>query len=348
MPRPNQGPYLKFIEKRGRFYIQWSESGRVRQSSTGTRDREQAQAALQSFIAERHADQQRGKLRAPDQFPIAEALDTYGEEHAPDTADPARIGYAMEALLRFWGEQMIGDITAAACKGYERQRDAARGTVRRELTTLRAAVNWAHKHGRLTYAPAVHLPAVTPGKDRWLTRNEAAALLRAALSGHPSSRLTLPLFIVIGLYTGARKEAILSLRWHQIDLENGRINFADPSTSTTNKRRSLIPIPRQLMTFLKFARRRGSDIGPVIHRDGKRIKDIKRSFGNACGKAGLDDVTPHTLRHTCGTWLAQAGVPLNDIGAWLGHADNKTTQLYAHHHPDFMQAALDAFDRRHA
>jgi integrase len=38
-------------------------------------------------------------------------------------------------------------------------------------------------------------------------------------------RLYLPLFIVLGLYTGARKEAILSLRWPQIDLENKRINF---------------------------------------------------------------------------------------------------------------------------
>jgi integrase len=38
--------------------------------------------------------------------------------------------------------------------------------------------------------------------------------------------LYLPLFIVIGLYTGARKEAILSLRWSQIDLETSRINFA--------------------------------------------------------------------------------------------------------------------------
>jgi hypothetical protein len=37
--------------------------------------------------------------------------------------------------------------------------------------------------------------------------------------------LHLPLFILVGLYGGARKEAILSLRWLQVDLDAGRIDF---------------------------------------------------------------------------------------------------------------------------
>jgi integrase len=44
-----------------------------------------------------------------------------------------------------------------------------------------------------------------------LTRDEVAALLRAALR-EPRVRLYLPLFVLIAVYTGARKEAILSLR----------------------------------------------------------------------------------------------------------------------------------------
>jgi integrase len=59
-------------------------------------------------------------------------------------------------------------------------------------------------------------------------------------------------------------------------------------------------------------------------------------------------VTPHVLRHTCGTWLAQSAVPLDKIGGWLGHTDTRTTRLYAHHHPDHMNEALDALDRRRA
>ena len=54
-------------------------------------------------------------------------------------------------------------------------------------------------------------------KDRWLSRKEAAAVIRAART--PQARLYLPHFILIGLYTGRRKEAILSLRWPQVNLE---------------------------------------------------------------------------------------------------------------------------------
>ena len=41
----------------------------------------------------------------------------------------------------------------------------------------------------------------------------------------------------------------------------------------------------------------------------------------------------HALRHTFGTRMAAAGVPLRTIQQWMGHADSKTTQVYAHYQP---------------
>lgn len=38
--------------------------------------------------------------------------------------------------------------------------------------------------------------------------------------------------------------------------------------------------------------------------------------------------TPHMLRHACGTWLNDHGVPLTDIRDWLGHKSVATTQRY--------------------
>ena len=40
-------------------------------------------------------------------------------------------------------------------------------------------------------------------------------------------------------------------------------------------------------------------------------------------------VSPHVLRHTCATCLLRAGVDLNTIRAWLGHANLDTTNIYA-------------------
>jgi integrase len=376
MPRPNRGPYLKFLKHRGAFYIHWSEHGATRQRSTGTADSGEAEAALAAFIQERRSSKRAGP-RDPGEFPVADALTGYGEEHAPTKADPLRIAYAIQALVPYWSGMMVGDITKATCRGYVRYRDKAPGTVRRELIALQAAVNYAKDEGRIMWAPTVHLPTKPDGKDRWLTRSEAAALLSAARTGHPSTRGYLPLFILIGLYCGARKGAILSLRWPQVDLVNGRINFNEPGRERTSKGRAHLPIPRRLLFFLRKARERGSDLGYVLHRDGQRIANIKRAFNAACVDAGLAEVcmvtkivdgekqkvprlnakgepvmthtiTPHVLRHTCGTWLAQAAVPLDKIGEWLGHTDSRTTRLYAHHHPDHMNEALNAFDRRRA
>ena len=57
----------------------------------------------------------------------------------------------------------------------------------------------------------------------------------------------MPLFILLGIYTGRRKEAILSLRWHQVDLEAKLINFESPAAQITNKRRGKIRIPDRLL-----------------------------------------------------------------------------------------------------
>jgi len=359
MPRPNSGPRLKWLPKRQSWYVVWYEAGRERLRSAGTSDRGQAEAALAEIIGQRQRRSRGTGSRDPAQVSVAEVLDLYGTEHAPTRADPARIGYAIDALLSFWDGKTVAEISKTSCRAYAKHRQRAAGTVRRELGTLTAALNFAVHEKLLERAPHVELPEKPEGKDRWLTRKEAAALLNAARTGRSDVRLYLPLFILLGLYTGARKQAILTLRWPQVDLERGRIDFRRGSRRT-NKGRAHIPIPARLLTFLKLAhRRRMSDVGFVLHDKGKPIKDIgggwdgidaeghgQGSFGSACKRAGLVDVTPHTLRHTCGTWLAQAGVDLWEIAGWLGQSYATTVELYAHHHPDHMEEAKRASDRR--
>lgn len=208
---------------------------------------------------------------------------------------------------------------------------------------LRATINHAVREGRLTRPVAVFLPAKPEGKDRWLTKAEAAALLRAARRD-PRCRLYLPLFILMGLYTGARKQAILGLRWPQIDLGRGRIDFNEPGRRRTAKGRAIIPIPRGLAWFLAKARERGAEVGYVVNQDGQRLGDLKKAFATACRRAGLEGVSPNTLRHTAGTWMAQAGVPPWEIGGYLGHSHERTSELYSHHSPDHLARAREALD----
>lgn len=356
MPRPNRGPKLKPPGKRPVFYIAWFEHGRERLRSTGTTDRRQAEAALAKFIGDQH---RAAGPRDPSELQISDILAFYGEEHAPTRKAPQRIGYAIAALLTYWDGKTVADITKGRCREYVRKRRVAAGTARRELGTLTAALNFAADEKLLEkkHVPFVELPAKPDGKDRWLTRGEAARLLSAAKNARADVRLYLPLFIMLGLYTGARKTAILTLRWPQVDLEAGRINFRQGGE--TNKKKAHIPIPNRLMPFLRSAwRRRMSDVGFVIHDAGRPIKDIggawngedetavQGSFGRACKRAGLTGVSPHTLRHTRGTWMAQDGVDLWKIAGWLGQSYATTVEQYAHHSPDFMDDAKASADRR--
>ena len=344
MSRPNRGPRLLWRPEKRSYYIVWFDNGRRRIRSARTRELREAETALARFIGSSH---QVNGPREPQDVSVAEALNLYLEHHASKATDPARIAYAVDALLPFWALKSLADITPSTCDRYARSRGKSPGTIRRELSTLTAAQNFLVKDRRLTQAIPVPLPAKPEPKDRWLTIHEAARLLNAARHGGRDTRQYLPLFVMLGLYTGARKEAILSLRWPQVDLVANRISFAVPGRARTNKRRPTLPIPRRLRMFLRLAwQRRSSDTGTVLHLDSKPIQRIDKGFRAAAKRAGLEGVTPHTLRHTRGTWLAQQGVPMWDIAGWLGQDPETTARIYAHHSPDFMSKALEAVDSR--
>jgi integrase len=338
MPRRNSGPRLRFLEKRGCYYVVWTEGGRSRERSTGTADRRQAEVALAEFINLRNRD---AGPRDPSQILVTDALADYAQEHGEETEAPWRIAAAIKALAPFWEGRTVAEVTRETCRAYERVRARSAGTVRRELGVLRAAINHEHKNGRLTRVVAIHVPGRPEPRDRWLTRKEAAALLHAALA-EPRVRLHLPLFILIGLYSGARKEAILSLRWSQVDLAAGRIDFNTPGARRTNKRRARIPIPARLLGHLRRASKRGTQLGFVISENGKRLGDVKRGFASACRRANLEAVSPHVLRHSCATWLMQRGVPMWDAAGFLGMSRETLERVYGHHHPDYLRSAAEA------
>jgi integrase len=102
-------------------------------------------------------------------------------------------------------------------------------------------------------------------------------------------------------------------------------------------------VPRGLLAALRRAHKRATSEFVVAY-NGEKVGSIKKGFSSAAERAGIPDCTSHTLRHTAGTWMAQRGVSMRDIGGWLGHSEARTTELYAHHHPDFMDSARKSFE----
>jgi integrase len=249
-------------------------------------------------------------------------------------------------LLRWWGERTCDFIRPETCRAYVKAREEAgvkASTAGRELTVLRAALGYAVTNGKLIDRPFVEIPSRPPGRDRWLTRAEFARLLWESRRD-PQARGHLPLFNLMAVSTGARSGALFDLQWSQVDFIGNLIDFNPPGRKRTNKTRPKIPIPRRLRWFLLRAHARATS-AYVLAYNGKQIGSVKKSFRNARARAGLgDDVIPYTLRHTCGTWMALAGVDLWLIGGWLGHSHEKTTELYAHHHPAYQEEARKVMD----
>ena len=61
---------------------------------------------------------------------------------------------------------------------------------------------------------------------------------------------------------------------------------------------------------------------------------VRKRFKAAVRAAGVRDVRFHDLRHTFGTRMAAVGVPMRTLQEWMGHADFKTTLIYADYSPD--------------
>jgi len=341
MARRNQGAKLRWLEERGVFYICWTVNGRSRKLSTGTADRQEAEILRAEWVLK---NSKPTGPRDPSQVLVTDALNEYALARGPKVVGKETMANGIEHLARLWEGKTVAEIPSYI-DAYIKKRDRAVGTVRRELGLLQAAVNHEHKKGRLSRSVVVELPPAPPSKERWLARQEAAKLIRAARKD-PKARLYMPLFVLIGLYTGRRKEAILSLRWPQVDLKAGLLDFEIEGRVRTKKQRGKVPIPDRLLPHLVRARRRGSDLGPVMHISGRPIANIKKGFAAACKRAGIEGVTPHTLRHTAASWLMQSGTPTIEIAKYLGMSERTLIATYGHHQPDWLRGAANAIGSR--
>ena len=67
----------------------------------------------------------------------------------------------------------------------------------------------------------------------------------------------------------------------------------------------------------------------------------KRFWPLVTARAGLPGVTPHTLRHTIGSAAVSSGETLAMTSALLGHANARSTSIYAHMQNDPARRAAD-------
>jgi integrase len=390
MPRPTKGARLYLHPKDRQWLIR--DGSITRRTGCGEADRAGAEKRLGEYISEKFEPVAReGDLH---RIPVTEVLTAYGREHAPHTRGktPETIGYCIAALAPWWADKTMADIRGATCRGYmdHRRTKVGDAKIRRELGVLSSAIgHWHREHGPLESVPEVTLPAEPPGKERWLTRSEAALLLAGSLGFYVEAwsdirsrqvhqrwrryrggiNRHVARFILLGLYTGTRKAAILETHWMPntvggwVDLDRGVYHRRGSDEGESKKKRPKVRIGRRLLAHLKRwkriddeARAKASMDRPAEEQNkplsvflhvvtwmGRPVGSVRTSWAAAVELAWLsDDVTPHVLRHTRATWLMQARVDLWEESGFLGMSVKTLEQKYGHHHPDWQQDAAEA------
>lgn len=233
-------------------------------------------------------------------------------------------------------EYAVARMKQKACRGKKKsERNVSAGTVRRELDTFSAAFGLAKRDGYIKDAPFIERPKAAPPRERWLKKDEVAALLAA------SERDYLTAYLMLAINTGARPSSILDLQWDQVDLDARLIHYNPPGRAQTHKHRPSVAINNELHVLLVALRDRAGGDYVIARANGERVASIKKAFKTACDRANLSGVTPYTLRHTAITWLIRGGVSLALAGQLAGHHEPRTTARYAKHDPSFTSAATN-------
>lgn len=330
MPRRAKPPRLYLDPKRQQWVIR--DGQRFLRTGCGERDSAGAEKFLAQYIGFKHKPEASG---AP---MIADVLNIYGKEVAAHKKTARNIGYQIGSLLKWWGDKTVAEVSVKNCRAYAATRppQAAAG----DLKVLRAAVLYWHNeegYGPLNFIPKFWQPPPNPPKERWLTKAEAARLLKSA-KPYPYLRR----FILLGLYTGSRPGVIFALKWAQVDFNAGVLYRVPRGVSQDAKKRAPpVRLGRRILAHLRRWHRLDNGTGFICNFEGRQISDPHGSWAKVIKVAGLEGVTRHTLRHTRATWMAQKGVPLFEAAGFLGMTVKTLDRVYAHHHPDWQERAAN-------
>ncbi|MGH7800985.1 MAG: tyrosine-type recombinase/integrase [Thermodesulfobacteriota bacterium] len=241
-----------------------------------------------------------------------------------------RYEYGLRRLIELYGDKKLSEITPKDVDDYKtlRLRDAKPATVNREIATLRQIFNLAKRWNKFFGENPVSISKLLPEhnqKERILSYEEETKLFSL---GNPCLRA----IIITALNTGMRKTEILTLKWFNVELENGVITIDQTNTKTKKTRR--IPINSTMRKLLREQKLRcGGSEHVFLSQAGTPYKfhdSLKGAFERTCKKAGITGLRFHDLRHTAATRMIEAGASIVAVSKILGHSDIKMTMRYSH------------------
>lgn len=213
------------------------------------------------------------------------------------------------------------------------------GAAAKAVRDLSAVFSFAVRRELVSTNPCALVKKPADGKrTRFLSLDEVerlgATLDAMAAEGMPPKAVAI---MRLWALTGCRRDEIAGLKWSEIDFERACMRLESTKTG-----RSVRPLAGAAMALLQAQPRAIGAIYVFPSEDGRTFyQGTKRLWAKVVKKASLVGVTPHTLRHTIGSAAVSSGETLAMTGALLGHADSRSTSIYAHMQQDPARRAAD-------
>ncbi len=192
--------------------------------------------------------------------------------------------------------------------------------------------------------PMIKLETERNRRTYVITDDEEQELLKAALA---DSNVYAWLFIKFGLATGLRHAELLTARFENFDPARRRLRVRVKGGQWRKQ-----PLTRGITEILNREREMAGDqdgwIFPTKTSASGHVESMKQPFARCVERARMDAsiVTPHTMRHTAITRLAESGADIKTIQEFSGHESLEMVMRYAHAQDRAVDRALDKLEGR--
>ena len=195
------------------------------------------------------------------------------------------------------------------------------GGVNRIMSLINTVLAELEENEIIDKAPKLKPLKENGARTGWFTRKNIEDLVTVSREVYFNHELGDA--ILFGVYTGCRQGELLGLEVGDVSLDRKIITFRD----TKNGLDHVLDIHEDLFEMLQM-RCQGEDPSSKVFQFSNK-DELYRAFKKSRKCLGLsDDLVWHSIRHTCGTWLAEAGVPIQTIAKILGHQSISTTERY--------------------
>lgn len=181
-------------------------------------------------------------------------------------------------------------------------------------------------------------------RERFLTGDELARLGQALSDSEVTGAID-PRHIAafrLLLFTGMRLNEVLTLRWADVDLENGCLHLEDAKSGP----RDVYLNEPALRVLADLPRLAGSEYVLPGDKAGGHLVNVQKAWKKITAAAHLDTLRVHDLRHSFASVAAAAGMNLPLVGRLLGHKELATSLRYSHLAADPVRAASQEVGRK--